>query len=233
MYKMPMKKSKTAGRKYPKRKFVRRKGYGPTVPALKAAVVPDRLIVRLPYVNQSSITAAAGIPLDTQFRLNSIWDPEVSVAIGQSKPLGVNQWQNFYNRYRVIGANVYLIARNTNSDAAYVGMVANNDTGSLLTEAAYEQSRVKFKMVGGTAGGHDIVVMKRYFNLANLTGRPKVSYISDDRYQAEMTSDPLEAIHLHICTQPASAALATSLHYSIKITYLVELFDRKALAQST
>lgn len=225
------KKSKVGGRRYKKRVY--RKRRGPTVPALKAAVVPDRLIVRLPYVNQSSITAAAGIPLDTQFRLNSIYDPEVAVAVGQSQPLGTDQWSQFYNRYRVIGVNVYLMARNTNADACYVGMVANNDTGSLLTESAYEQSRCKFKMVGATSGGHDVVVLKKYFNLANLTGRPKVSYISDDRYQAEFTADPLEAIHLHICTQPASAALATSLHYSLKMVYLVELFDRKALAQSS
>lgn len=225
------KKSKVGGRRYKKRVY--RKRRGPTVPALKAAVVPDRLIVRLPYVNQSSITAAAGIPLDTQFRLNSIYDPEVAVAVGQSQPLGTDQWSAFYNRYRVIGVNVYLMVRNTNADACYVGMVANNDTGALLSEAAYEQSRCKFKMVGATSGGHDVVVMKKYFNLANLTGRPKVSYISDDRYQAEFTADPQEAIHLHICTQPASAALATSLHYSLKMVYLVELFDRKALAQST
>lgn len=225
-YKKKMRKTKPRFQR--KRKFT-----GPTITALKAAIVPDRLIVRLPYVNQESIVGAAGVPLDTQFRLNSIWDPQVSVGVGQSKALGVNQWSNFYNRYRVIGANVYFMARNTNTDAAYVGMVANNDTGALISEAAYEQSRAKFKMVGSTAGGHDVCILKKYFNLANLTGRPKVSYISDDRYQAEMTADPLEAIHLHLLTQPASPSLAVSLHYSLKIVYLVELFDRKALAQST
>lgn len=228
---MPMKRKSWKRKSKPR--FARKRKFGPTITALKAAVVPDRLIVRLPYVNQSSITAAAGIPLDTQFRLNSIWDPEVAVAIGQSKPLGTNQWQAFYNRYRVIGVNVHLMARNTSADAAYVGICANNDTGNLLTEAAYEQSRTTLKMIGSTAGGHDVCVFKKYYNLANLTGRPKISYISDDRYQAEMTSDPLEAIHLHIMTQPASAALATSIHYSLKMVYLVELFDRKALAQST
>lgn len=227
---MPMKRK--AWKRKSKPRFRKRK-FGPTITALKAAVVPDRLIVRLPYVNQSSITAAAGIPLDTQFRLNSIYDPEVAVAVGQSQPLGTDQWSAFYNRYRVIGVNVYLMARNTNSDACYVGICANNDSGNLLTEAAYEQSRTTLKMVGATAGGHDVAIFKKYYNLANLTGRPKVAYISDDRYQAEFTADPLEAIHLHIMTQPASAALATSIHYSLKMVYLVELFDRKALAQSS
>lgn len=218
-----------------KTKFARRRQFGKkvTVTALKAVVTPDRLIVRLPYVNQSSIVAAAGIPVDTQFRLNSIFDPEASSGIGQTQPLGTDQWAAFYNRYRVIGVNVMLMARNTNNDAAYVGICANNDTGSLLTEAAYEQSRTTLKMVGGSTGGHDIAVFKKYYNLANLTGRPKFSYISDDRYQAQMDSDPAEAINLHIMTQPASAALSTSIHYSLKMVYLVELFDRKALAQSS
>lgn len=210
----------------------KRKFSGPTITALKAAIVPDRLIVRLPYVNQANITGAAGVPIDTQYRLNSIFDPEVSTAIGQSKALGTNEWSAFYNRYRVIGANVYFMVRNTNTDAAYIGMCANNDTGALISEAAYEQSRVKFKMVGSTNGGHDVCVLKKYYNLANLTGRPKVSYISDDRYQAETTANPLEAIHLHLLTQPASPSLAVSLHASVKIVYLVELFDRKALSQS-
>lgn len=210
----------------------RKLGSGPTIAALKASIVPDRLIVRLPYVNQANITGAAGVPIDTQYRLNSIFDPEVSAAVGQSKALGTNEWSAFYNRYRVIGANVYFLARNTNSDAAYVGMVANNDTGGLTTEGAFEQSRVKFKMVGSTSGGHDVCILKKYYNLANLTGRPKVSYISDDRYQAETTANPAEAIHLHLVTQPASPSLSVSLHTQVKIVYLVELFDRKALAQS-
>lgn len=220
-------------RRKTKPRFARKRKFGPTITALKAVVVPDRLIVRLPYVNQASIVGAAGVPLDTQFRLNSIFDPEVAVALGQSQPLGADQWNAFYNRYRVIGVNVQLTCRNTNTDAAHVGICANNDTGNLISEVAYEQSRATLKMVGSTAGGHDTVVFKKYYNLANLTGRPKFSYISDDRYQAQFDADPLEAIHLHIMTQPASPSLAVSLHYSLKMLYLVELFDRKALAASS
>lgn len=216
-----------------KPRFPRRRKFGPTITALKAAVVPDRLIVRLPYVNYANLNGAAGVPLDVQFRLNSIYDPEVSVGVGQSQPLGADQWSAFYNRYRVIGANVYLMARNTNTDAAYVGICANNDMTALLNEAAYEQSRTQLKMVGSTAGGHDVCVFKKYYNLANLSGRPKIAYISDDRYQAQFDADPQEQIHLHIMAQPASPSLSVSLHYSLKIMYLVELFDRKSLAQST
>lgn len=228
---MPRKYNRKSKPTWRKRRYNKKRG--PTITALKAAVVPDRLIVRLPYVNNASITGAMGASIDTQFRLNSIYDPEVAVAVGQSQPLGTDQWSAFYNRYRVIGVNVQIMARNTNNDAAYIGMVANNDTGSLLTEAAFEQSRTKFKMIGGTNGGHDVCVLKKYYSLANLTGRPKVSYISDDRYQAEFTADPLEAMHLHLITQPVSAATTVSVHYSIKMVYLVELFDRKALAQSS
>lgn len=216
-----------------KKRVYRKRRSGPTITALKANVVPDRLIVKLPYFNQSSITAAMGTPIDVQYRLNSIFDPEVSVAIGQSQPLGADQWNAFYNRYRVIGVSVKVIARNAGADAAYVGMIANNDTGSLLTEAAYEQSRCSMKMIGSTAGGHDVCVLKKWYNLANLTGRPKSAYISDDRYQAQFDTDPAEAIHLHLATQPVSAAVALNMHYSIRMVYLVELFDRKALAQSS
>lgn len=214
-----------------KRRFTKKRG--PTIQALKALVVPDRLIVRLPYINQMSITGAAGVPLDTQYRLNSIFDPEVSVAVGQSQALGSNQWSAFYNRYRVIGVNVMVTARNTNGDATYVGMVANNDTGALISESAYEQSRSKFKLVGSTNGGHDVVTLKKYFNLASLTGRPKFSYIADDKYEAVMgAANPTEVMHLHLCTQPASPSIATAIHATIKMVYLVELFDRKALPQS-
>lgn len=216
-----------------KKRVYRKRKIGPTITALKANVVPDRLIVKLPYFNASSLVASAGIPLDTQFRLNSIYDPEVSVAVGQTQPLGVDQWANFYNRYRVIGVSVKVTARNAGGDAAYVGMVANNDTGNLLTEAAYEQSRTTMKMVGATSGGHDVCVLKKWYNLANLTGRPKSAYISDDRYQAQFDADPAEAIHLHLCTQPVSASVSLNMHYSIRMVYLVELFDRKALAQSS
>jgi len=226
-----------AMKKYPKRRAFKRKAYrkkkGPTVSALKALVVPDRLIVKLPYFNAALINGAAGVPIDTQYRLNSIFDPEVSVAIGQSQPLGTDQWNAFYNRYRVIGAHVTVRARNAGSDAANIGMVANNDTGALISEAAYEQSRCSMRMMGSTSGGHDVVVLKKYFNLANFTGRPRAAYISDDRYQAEFGADPLEAIHLHLATQPVSPSIALNMHYSIRISYTVELFDRKALAQSS
>ncbi len=215
------------------RKSFKKRRFGPTITALKANIVPDRLIVRLPYFNQSTIVGAAGVPLDTQYRLNSIFDPEVSVSIGQSQPLGADQWNAFYNRYRVIGCSVTIKVRNAGADAAYIGMIANNDTGNLISEAAYEQSRCTMKMLGSTAGGHDVITLKKWFNLANLTGRPKTSYISDDRYQAQFDADPLEAIHLHIASQPVSPSIALNCHYSIRMVYLVELFDRKALAQSS
>jgi len=224
-------------KKYPKRRAFKRKAYrkkkGPTITALKALVVPDRLIVKLPYFNAAVLTAANGVPLDAQYRLNSIYDPEVAVAVGQSQPLGTDQWNTFYNRYRVIGAHVTVRARNAGADAAYVGMVANNDIGALLNEAAYEQSRCSMRMMGSASGGHDVVVLKKYYNLANLTGRPRAAYISDDRYQAEFGADPQEAIHLHLAAQLVSPSIALNMHYSIRISYTVELFDRKALAQST
>jgi len=215
------------------RKSFKKRRFGPTITTLKANICPDRLIVRLPYYNQATIVGAAGVPLDTQFRLNSIFDPEVSTAIGQSQPLGSDQWNAFYNRYRVIGVSVTVKVRNANNDAAYIGMIANNDTGALISESAYEQSRCTMKLLGSTQGGHDVITLKKWYNLANLTGRPKTAYISDDRYQAEFGADPAEAIHLHIAAQPVSPSIALNTHYSIRMVYLVELFDRKALAQSS
>lgn len=93
-----------------KKKFAKRKPNNQTLVRLSSfAGLPDRLQIRLPYQTIEYIggdTAGVAKPL-VQFRLNSIWDPEVT-----GRGLTVSGYADFvpmYDRYRVLACK-YMVS---------------------------------------------------------------------------------------------------------------------------
>lgn len=86
---------------------------GGKITALKTATVPDRLVLKMKYVDNFQLIGAGGA--SRVFRLNSIYDPDTSVVNGH-QPLGYDQWNTFYQKYRVFKAIVTLKAINAGVD---------------------------------------------------------------------------------------------------------------------
>ena len=198
------------------------------------AFISPRIRTVLKYNESKSITSTAGIVNDYQFRLNSIFDPDYTG--GGHQPLGRDQLAGLYNRYRVDKVAVS-VTFHKNSESACIGhaICANNSSTGFTNpwNAITEQSNVSWKVdSASTAGSVSKVTLKRVFHLNKVTGVSLGKYRDDDRYQADIASNPAEEIMLHICNCDILEASSSNTIMQVNLRYYVEFFDPHVVAQS-
>lgn len=233
-----MKKSgqkKAAYKKRANRGGRRRAGFSRTggkVTALKTATVPDRMVLRMKYVDNFVLSGAGGA--SRMFRLNSIYDPDTSLTNGH-QPLGYDQWDVFYQKYRVFKAVVTLKATNSSSNAAdteQIGICAiANNTFLGSNDAFFEQPHCKKALLAGR-GGEDRATMTYSVDLPRILGQAPVVYKSNINTSSLFGANPVETVNLGIFSRPIDGQSSTLVSCEISITYFVELFDRSPVALS-
>lgn len=213
------KSKRTAVKKQWKRKPRRKTGLVNT--ALQP--IAQRYICKMKY---SEIFNQAAISPHLKLNLNSIYDPNRSGTGHQ--PYGHDTMQTLYNRYRVISCS-YVIRGYSGTDAVRFAALAANELVSPTTVSEMvENPRARFKHAfpNGQQG-----VIRGSVYLPSLVGRTKAQYMADDRYQATMGSDPSELAILNVFGQNLLDG-SIQVIYTVELTYTVELFDVKNLAQS-
>lgn len=205
---------------------------GGLVRAVRTATVPDRTILRMKYVDNIVLTGIGGA--SRVFRLNSMYDPDTSVTNGH-QPLGYDQWNTFYNKYRVFKADVVLTLTNASSNAAdteQVGFVAYNDQASPPNgDAFFEQPHCKSVMLSGR-GGMDKATIKYSVNLPRILGMAPVVYKSSTDTSALFGANPAEQVLGAIFTRPIDGQSTSLVNVQVWIQYHCELFDRTQITIS-
>jgi len=189
---------------------------------------PRRTMVKLVYHETYLSGSIATGSDDRLYDLNSIYDPNRSGTGHQ--PMGRDQWATMYNRYRVHSAKVEVTFNYMHGSGLQATIIGTNDTASIAPyDAAAEQP---MSVSGSNTGYGNRIKLKKTFNLPRLNGQTKQQYIADDRFQAQMGSNPSELLCLHIVTAPGDGVSTYVYSYSVKIVYTVEFFDGITLAQS-
>jgi len=231
-------------RRFAKRGGKRRGGYrrgrrgGKTTlnSLLRSSVRPDRLLVKLPYNQIFQLQTPSGGGVSKIMNINSIYDPDRS-GIGH-QPLGYDQWAKFYNKYRVfkVAYNITFSNVNVTTDAvdggALVGLLFANGPGvTTVTDAAFEQPHLRKGFIGAAAGV-GIKTFKGTVSLPHITGRPLVSYKSDNIYSATFGNNPTEFMTMSMLVQSALATSDPAVTVSVRLVYFVELYDALVLELS-
>jgi hypothetical protein len=191
-------------------------------------VVPDKMRVTLPYSEVISRTPGT-FEDDYQFNLNSIFDPNRTGTGHQ--PLGHDQWNQFYNRYRVTSVDVEFKFLSQSADNLLVSLFASNGTASPTILTFAEQPFSKTGTIGSTSGGNAVMTLRASWDLSKITGLSRQQYLAGENYQAQFGSSPAELMILHsYVVNP----LGTNATYTLfaRIHYNVELFDRIQLTSS-
>lgn len=212
------------GKGFKKRRAMRKsKGVLSTV-GKSLSPLPQRYITKMKYM-ETITTSALG---DFQFRLNSIYDPNFT-GVGH-QPYGFDQLSAIYNRYRVISCGYRIASMNVVSgNGVRLGAVAANEVMPIANfDVLGELPRAKYVNQAQTS---DIVVLKGKSYLPSLMGRTKAQYMADDRYQAEVSTNPAEGAVLNLYTA-TSAGVGVSRELQVLLEFTVEFFDAKILAQS-
>lgn len=193
--------------------------FGSAVPnRLYSSVFPREMKVTLNYSEFFQSTSTAGLNHDQVMNLNSLQDPN-RTGVGH-QPQGHDQWNTFYNRYRVDGCKVTVRFQNAPTAGAIMCILGNNDaTGitdpSIITETPL--SLTKAMSANGPA-----VTLTKYFDLADLNGVSRSVYNTDDRYQAQFGSSPTEVL---VCHVGKWNLVSYTYEYQVEMQFYVTLFD--------
>lgn len=228
-------------RKYMKRKpMYRRRRYarkgvvsknnrtGGKVVALKNSLVPDRLITKFIYRDNINLSASGAQSWQLKtFRLNSIYDPDLDVTNGH-QPLGYDQWNIFYNRYRVFKAVVRIEIINNGTTGVQCALVPYNFEGVLPSpggDAFYEQPHAITKVVAGSSGINR-VVLKKVIDIPRLLGKSHEQYRTAQQVASTFGNNPIEQVYGVVGVRTINDSAAPTVVAIATITYYTELYDR-------
>lgn len=217
-----------AKRKYQKRvprkiKHIRRRR--PTT-NVNRALQPfsSRFITKLKY-SEAFVLNVANNWTQTM-RLNSLFDPNLT-GVGH-QPYGFDQLAAIYNRYRVIATSYCINAYSGTSPIRFACIPVNDAPPINNLSELCENPRAYWKL---QYPGGDTQYIKGKTSIPSLMGRTKQQYMADDRFQAEVTSSPLEAALLYITGQSMTDSSA-DFTMTLTMEFTVEFFDPKPIDQS-
>lgn len=85
-------------------------------------------IIELPYSQYLSVGASVGVSAPQQYKINSIYDPDLTGSGNQ--PLGRDTWAGIYNYYKVLESHVTISVTEITDDST--GAVTANQQPSLV-----------------------------------------------------------------------------------------------------
>ncbi len=169
--------------------------------------------------------AGAGLGVFQVMRLNSIYDPDFT-GVG-STALGYSTWQNFYTRYRVLGARAIVRFANITGNAQIHGLMwGTNSTISAtsLYWPAEPQSMSRLSM--GNTGSRSVTSFDRTFDLPRVVSITRQQFISEENYSGTFGSNPGNSIYLFVWMTGKLASVAQTANVEVRIIYDVEFSGR-------
>lgn len=209
-----------------KRRYAR-KGYtGNTIQTAR----PQRMLAKLPYFTNGQLYNASGLFQTQMMNLNSIYDPD-RTGIGH-QPLGHDQWNTWYNRYRVFKVDYIITFNNLDeSQAAIISVINQNGIPTYTDVAAFEQPGAFVRTVAPVSGANRTEVKGSVY-LPRLNGKTSSAYKANDDTQAVFGASPSEVLTQAITVAPVIDASPVNIAYTIKYMYHIEMFDPKNLELS-
>lgn len=223
------KRKATGARKLKRRLFRRKAARGYTGNTIQTAR-PQRMLGKLPYFTSGQLYNAVGLYQTQLMNLNSIYDPDRS-GVGH-QPLGHDEWNTWYNRYRVYKVDYIITFNNLDeSQAAIVAVINQNGIPTYANEAAFEQPGAFVKTIGPVSGVNKCQVKGSVY-LPRLNGKSPSAYRANDDTQATFGANPSEVLTQALVVAPVLAGSPVNIAYTIKMMYHIEMFDPNTLGMS-
>lgn len=219
------KKAPAKGRRAPSKK-------GRGVPKLRGTLAPTHMITQLKFVNvyQKQTPTGVGVSSYNQFRMNSIWDPDLTNALGTSC-LGITQWSGIYQRYRVFKFDYKITITNLTEDLMISGaIVPQNYTDSVYSISDMMRPSARRWECGNKSGQNRAVLTGTYY-IPKITGQTSTQYKTDNNNVAGFSANPSQAAVLTILAQTSSGAQAY-IGVQVDFTYHVEMISIQASSEA-
>ena len=215
-----------------RRRNFKRKRFGRPRMAIQRQVGPvaDAQLVKLTY-STNLTTASTSTPV-TQILQTSLFDPYQGA--GGHQPLGRDQWDNFYQRYRIYGMKYDIVAINTSTtNQVDVSVIYKPTTSTASTQDQMWELPNSYPRVLGIEGaGNATTRFKGYMSVARVWGISNQRVNNDDIFQALFGANPSRMAYLHCSSITSDAASASTVRWRIRVTYYCKLFERRTLVIS-
>lgn len=191
------------------------------------------IVMNLQYFHGTLIQEpSTGVGAFNQYRLNSLYDPDMSGTGKQ--PLGFDQYSVLYSRYRVLKAHVEVHCANRvdSSFANYVLVVWPSAQSSITSdpESWAAQPMAQYRLGSIVAGGGAIQSVKFTVDLARLLGVNAIEYKTDADFSSITNANPLRVAYLHVGMYGIGTIAGCII--TTKITYTAEWSQPVTLALS-
>lgn len=197
---------------------------------------PVQRLVRLEYrcgFNQTSVALTSSTT--NNFRLNSIFDPDVDNVTRNGTAEYYTQLSAAYSKYLVRFAEVKIQAINIGTLPGRVCLTANCDLGTGYGGATYPSVIAqRDDAVSGIATQYTRpLVLRRRYDLAEVAGFKQDAF-DIETYGADMGANPTVGINLHVSSGSLDeyATPGCSSNFDLLIVFYVELARRAYLSGS-
>lgn len=199
--------------------------------------IPPRIRCSLRYCQNATIGSSATAHMyGTSFdlRLNSLFDPTSS---SPHQPFYFDNLKVFYNRYKVFGVKVVLVAFGLSTDTVeYTGILTapgvSSTIGGATTDVVLEKPLVQsVKLVpGGSLAG---ARLEWNIPMTMATGLTRKQLdAEDDVYAALVSAAPARIPLLQIAAANVTAAAAQNVRMTVEMIFDCEFFERLVPSQS-
>lgn len=194
--------------------------------------LPNRKFVQLYYNEYLALTCTTGITSYNTFIINNLYDPNSTG--GGHQPMGLDQWDDFFKKYRVHSATIKAHFFNNASSLTPVrcGILIDKNT-SVPTYVGGKAELTKGKWMGFLSTSSrarstitQTVKMKDFFGVNKLA--------DNSALEAEIGGGTLPTpCYAHVWIQSAdNASTSSSTGVEVSIQFNCELFDSVDVGQS-
>jgi len=181
--------------------------------------IPRFMEVTLLYAQYNTFTTAAGAIALQNFRGNSLFDPD-KTGTG-TQPMYFDQWATLYNRYRVLGSRIEVIAIPTGGGVGAIADVilypGDQETADSSIYTMMQRPRAKMINLNVNTGVGSRK-MSASMRTAKLYGVPEVQVRTDDSYASTTAASPSSVWYWNTAVQESgggATALTVTIEYRI------------------
>jgi len=196
-----------------------------TVAIERSPFTADHTMVTLIYTAYAQV-APGQETLTYVYSGNSIFDPEVTS--GGERPVGYNEWSDFYSKYRVVGSSISVTLQALSAMGLCVYPAIFNGNAASYADAVSQQY-AKYVMVGGSSGFN----VKRIFHKMGTSKIFGQKIRQDDLYTANFGANPSAAWYWNLYFDTGVSGTEISATITVRIAYHTELFRRKVANRSS
>jgi hypothetical protein len=192
-------------------------------------VCPDRYFTKIRYSDINNVASGSGFT--NIYRGNGPFDPEQ--PLGGQQPQGFDQLMALYRQYRVHASSIVIemvtTSDSSNAKVPYLITLRPNNTQTSLgrlpeTEAPY----TRWRCVPGTQTTSvklfSKITTKKLFGLKSIA--------EEESFTGTSTSDPATQWYWLLSVSSMDGVSTQNYSYIWRITYFIEFFDRRSMAQS-